>query len=190
MPTDLKIHFWGFILISKKYSLDELTGFLKDAGCSERVIEHCLAVRNLSVKYACEIPDADPDLVEAGAVLHDIGRSVTHDISHAQVGADICRKLGFSEDICLIVERHIGAGLPAAECAEYGLDAHDCIPLTLEEKIVAHCDNLVKGADVITIGERMSLALKSGLRTEARERIARLSDEIEGLRTLRSEKKQ
>ena len=188
MPTDFKIHFWGFILISKKFSLDELTGFLKDAGCSERVIEHCLAVRNLSVKYAREIPDADLNLVEAGAVLHDIGRSVTHGIAHAQIGADICRKLGFSEDVCLIVERHIGAGLPAAECAELGLDAHDCIPLTLEEKIVAHCDNLVKGANVISIGERMSLAEKSGLSEKARERIAKLSDEIEGLRALRSEK--
>lgn len=149
---------------------------LKEAGCEDKVIDHCIAVRDLSVLYA-ENAHADIDLVNAGALLHDIGRSRTHSIAHGQVGADICRELCIPEKICLIVERHIGAGLPAEECREYGLVPKDCVPVTLEEKIVAHCDNLIKGTRVISIDERLILSSKLG--SDALRRLKTLSDEME-----------
>ena len=55
----------------------ECINFLKENGCSDEVIKHCKAVRNLAVKIA-EKADADKDLVEVGALLHDIGRCKTH----------------------------------------------------------------------------------------------------------------
>jgi len=123
-------------------SPEECIKILKDVGCSEEVIKHCKAVRDVAVRIAKKT-NADVKLVEAGALLHDIGRSKTHDIRHAIEGAKIAKKLGLCEEIVNIIERHIGAGLPAEEAKKLGLPEKDYIPLTLEEKIVCHADNLV-----------------------------------------------
>ena len=152
---------------------------LKKSGCPENVIEHCIAVRDLAMVFARNAP-VNPQLVETGALLHDIGRCSTHTIAHGQVGADICRDYGLPEEVCRIVETHIGAGLTADECRKEGLKAIDCIPETLEEKIVAHADNLIKGTKEITIEER--LRLSANLSEAARKRMKDLSDEIEKYR--------
>ncbi|MGV8108707.1 HDIG domain-containing metalloprotein [Methanospirillum sp.] len=132
---------------------DELIPFLTQVGCDDGVIAHCRVVRDVAVRIANGIEKAgtqvDIDLVAAGAIIHDIGRSQTHGMDHADVGGCICRSLGFDEQICLIVERHIGAGLRAAEREGFGLLPVDRIPETIEEKIVAHADNLVKGTRVL-----------------------------------------
>jgi uncharacterized protein len=125
-------------------------------------------------------PGVDPETVRLGAMLHDIGRGVSHSIDHAQVGADICRASGLSETIARIVERHIGAGLTRDECRELGLEPRDCMPKTVEEKIVAHADNRVKGTDIITIEER--LALTADLPETIRKRIRDLAEEVERIR--------
>lgn len=158
---------------------DKYILLLKKAGCGDKVISHCIAVRDLCLKYA-KNAGADIDLVNAGALLHDIGRSKTHSIAHGQAGADILREMGISEDICLIVERHIGAGLSAEECRINGLIPKDCIPKTAEEKIVAHCDNLIKGTRVISVEER--LLLSSHFSPDAFKRLKALSEEIEKFR--------
>jgi len=152
---------------------------LRTAGCSRKVIDHCKAVRDCALSYARRCKDADIALVEAGAMLHDIGRSVTHSIAHAQAGADLLRKQGFPEDIVRIVECHTGAGLTAEECVALGLDARDCVPKTIEEKIVAHADNLIAGTRLMTIDECLLKA--AHLPEEARRRMAELSQEVERL---------
>src|SRR5512133_4133855 len=118
---------------------------LRDAGCSRKVINHCRAVRDCACGYASRNPDIDPLLVEQGAMLHDIGRSRIHDIRHAQCGADLVREMGMGEDLARIVECHTGAGLTADECTLLGLSPRDCMPRTMEEKIVTHADNLIAG---------------------------------------------
>lgn len=152
---------------------------LKRSGCPDDVIEHCIAVRDLAMIFARNAP-ADRDLVETGALLHDIGRCGCHSLAHGQIGADICREYGLPEDLCRIVERHIGAGLTADECREEGLKPIDCIPETIEEKIVAHADNLISGTEEITIEER--LRRSSNLPEKIRKRMKDLSDEIERYR--------
>jgi uncharacterized protein len=122
----------------------------------------------------------DAETVYIGAFLHDIGRGTTHSIAHGQVGADICRALGLPETIARIVERHIGAGLTAEECRDLGLEPRDCMPRTMEEKIVAHADNRVKGTDVITIEERLKLS--ADLPGNVRKRMRDLAREVEGFR--------
>lgn len=154
-------------------------GLLRGAGCSEGVIAHCRAVRDLALTYASD-PLVDHDLVEAGALLHDIGRGVTHDLRHAEAGGAICRSLGLDEAVVSIVERHIGAGLTADECSLLNLVPRDCMPRTLEEKIVAHADNLVKGTRVITLEERLQYAM--ALPERQRKRIYRLGLDMELLR--------
>ena len=102
---------------------------------------------------------------------------MTHEIRHAEVGGVLCRSLGLDEAIVTIVERHIGAGLTADECSLLGLLPRDCMPQTLEEKIVAHADNLVKGTRAITMEERLEHAI--ALPRRQRKRICRLGLEME-----------
>jgi uncharacterized protein (TIGR00295 family) len=136
---------------------------LKKQGCSEEVIQHCMTVRDIAVRMAKKA-NADVKLVEAGALLHDIGRSKTHGIKHGIEGAKIAEELGLSKSIVRIIERHIGAGLPAKDAKRLGLPEKDFIPLTLEEKIVCHADNLVDNNEKINIESEIEKALMKGLK--------------------------
>ncbi len=131
---------------------------LERAGCSDGVIAHCRTVRDVALQFASD-PLVNRELVETGALLHDIGRGQTHDLDHAEAGGALCRSLGLPEEVAQIVERHIGAGLTADECSLLGCIPLDRMPRTLEEKIVAHADNLVKGTRVITIQEWLQRSL-------------------------------
>jgi len=152
---------------------------LQDTGCSPKVITHCKAVYSVAMEYATRSFLVNPELVAKGAMLHDIGRSSTHSIGHAQRGADILRNNGFSEDLARIVECHTGAGLTADECTLLGLEPRDCIPRTIEEKIVTHSDNLIAGSKRVTIEEELASAIH--LPRKVRKRIYRLSTEVEWL---------
>jgi len=88
----------------------------------------------------------DVGLVHAAALLHDIGRSKTHDLRHASVGADLLRARGYPESLCLCVERHTGGGIDPDEARHLGLPVKDYTPRSLEEKIVCHTDNLFNGS--------------------------------------------
>jgi len=160
---------------------DQTTGtyekMLREAGCSLKVIAHCRAVRECACEYAQHNPSVDFSLVEAGALLHDIGRGGTHSIGHAQQGADLLRSKGFSENIARIVECHTGAGLSADECSLLGLIPRDCIPTTTEEKIVCHADNLLAGARRMSIEHSISSAFH--LPRTVRKRMYQLATEVE-----------
>jgi uncharacterized protein len=152
---------------------------LLNAGCDGRVIAHAKAVTALALSFTGS-PLVDRDLVLAGAMLHDIGRSTTHGISHAQQGAAIARSYGLDPAIVSIIERHIGAGLTADECTLAGLIPKDCVPVTLAEKIVANADNLVHGHHAGTIERTLWGAFR--LKKRSRRRIYRLWLGMEGFR--------
>ncbi len=143
---------------------------LQENGCSDEVIKHCMAVRDVAVKIAKKA-DADLKLVEAGALLHDIGRSKTHGILHAVEGAKIARRIGLPLNILYIIERHLGAGIPKEEAVKLGLPEKDYIPETLEEKIVAHADNLIQDNKRQRIEEEIKQAKEKGLEQVAQRLI-------------------
>lgn len=149
---------------------------LRENGCSEDVINHCMAVRDVAVKIAKKA-HANIELVEAGALLHDIGRSRTHGILHGVEGVKIAKEIGLPISIILIIERHLGAGIPKDEAVKLGLPAKDFIPETLEEKIVAHTDNLVDDSKRQIIEKEVEKALKIGLKPFA-ERLIQLHKEL------------
>jgi len=149
---------------------------LKEAGCSDEVICHCKAVRDIAVRIA-QKAHARVDLVEAGALLHDIGRSKTHTIRHAVEGAKIARHLGLSDEIVNIIERHIGAGLSKDVAKSLRLPKKDFIPETLEEKIVCHADNLLDDCTRQPIEIEVEKALSEGNKDYA-IRLARLHWEL------------
>jgi len=145
---------------------------LREAGCSPGVIAHCHAVRDLAESYVDRYGVIDSRLVTRGALLHDIGRGMTHSLDHAGRGAAYCRDRGVPEDIVRIVQRHVGAGLTADESTLLRLPPVDCMPRTLEEKIVANADNLVKGRHEVSIYNR--LGSSHALKRRIRQRIYRL----------------
>jgi uncharacterized protein len=157
--------------------MSEYAALLRDAGCDERVIRHCQAVTALALELAGSDPLYDRALLEGGSMLHDIGRSATHGIGHAQAGAALLRAGGWPENVCRIVERHTGAGLTADECALLGLLPRDCVPLTPEERMVAYADKRLKGDRVVSM-ER-ELAGSFALPHRSRRRMYRLWREME-----------
>ena len=156
---------------------EECERLLHDAGCSRKVIAHCRAVRDCACEYAERNPEVIFSLVEQGAMLHDIGRSRTHTILHAQCGADLMRSMGMDEKIARIVECHTGAGLTADECTLLGLAPRDCVPSTPEEKIVTHADNLIAGTNRVSIDDTIASAFR--LPRRVRKRLYQLACEVE-----------
>ena len=129
---------------------------LRKAGCSEDVVSHCLAVSAKAISLAERVAlTLDRELVRRGGMFHDIGRSRTHDIEHAVAGVEIAKSLGFSDKLVLIIERHIGAGITAAEAVRLGLPGKDYLPLSPEEKIVSYADNLMSGIREMPFSEAL-----------------------------------
>jgi len=149
---------------------------LREAGCSDDVINHCEAVRKVAVRIAKKA-HANILLVEAGALLHDIGRSKTQGIMHGVEGAKIATELGLPVSIVNIIERHLGAGIPLEEAGPLGLPPKDYMPITLEEKIVAHADNLIDNDREHPIENEVEKALQKGHAKHA-ERLMELHREL------------
>jgi uncharacterized protein (TIGR00295 family) len=135
-----------------------------------------MVVRDMAVNIARRT-NADLQLVEVGALLHDIGRAKTHGVMHAIAGAEIAEKLGLPRSICHIIERHVGAGIPQDEAVRLGLPPGEYVPVTMEEKIVAHADNLVDGNVCQPIEYEVERARSQGL-DEYADRLVQLHREL------------
>lgn len=125
--------------------------------------------------------DIDPNFVEIAALLHDIGRSKTHSIKHGIEGAKILRREGL-EKFAKVCERHIGAGISKEEAYSLGMPKRNFIPKSLEEKVIAHADNLISGDRKVDINETISyLKKKLGKNHPAILRVSLLAKEIDTL---------
>ena len=156
---------------------------LSECGCSEHVIAHCKAVSALAVKFAeaCKKGGAvvDVELVEVGGLLHDIGRSKTHDINHSIVGKEIAESLDLPESVLTIIERHIGGGITAEEAKELGWPVKEYLPTTLEQKLVTYADKLIEGHKIVPIQKTLDkFAKELGENHPAIDRIIRLHEEL------------
>ncbi|MDK2973969.1 MAG: uncharacterized protein PWP08_340 [Methanofollis sp.] len=155
---------------------------LENAGCDPGVIAHCRAVTGMAREYARSTV-VDRQLLEVGAMLHDLGRSKTHGPGHAGAGAELATAMGCPDGVVRIVGRHLGAGLTLEESALLGLLPGDAMPVCLEERIVAHADNLVKGTREISAEERWDRSIALGKKYLVRA--FRLGLDLEPLRHLR-----
>ncbi len=131
-------------LTQKMPSERECLDILLEEGCKRNVIEHVCTVHAIAMEMA-RLSSAKLELVEAGSLLHDVGRCRRHDVRHVSEGARIVRERGLPAELVRVIERHVAAGLTETEAREAGLPPGVYMPETLEEKIVCHADNLVKG---------------------------------------------
>jgi len=155
------------------------------AGCNDNVIRHCVVVSDYAGELAEKIHQngyaVDIELVQIGALLHDIGRSRTHDIRHGVEGVILAKDFELDDKIVDIIRTHIGAGITPEDTVSLGLPPDRYIPLTMEEKIVAHADNLVEDETTVSISEKVGILSKKGREENIIERIIHLNNEIENM---------
>ena len=88
--------------------LIKLLGRLKfRTSYGQNVLAHSVEVARLAAMMADEL-GASPKTARRAALLHDIGKSVTHEIEgpHALVGGELARKYGESEAVAHAMEAH------------------------------------------------------------------------------------
>ena len=143
------------------------------------MIIHCCTVRTVAEEMIRKI-DCNRDLVIAGALLHDLGRAKDHSILHATIGAEMAEDLGLPKEIVEIIRRHTGAGLDQQDIDEMGLPQGDYIQRTIEQKIVAHADNMVSDNAVVSHMHSVDKLLAKGARRGA-EKVENLHLELSKL---------
>jgi uncharacterized protein len=165
-------------------SREQALQLLREHGCSKKVINHCKAVAELALETAKKLKDkgfqVDFALVEAGALLHDIGRSKTHTVHHAVVGAEIAKAAVLPDSVVSIIKRHVGGGITAVEAEKLGWPKDVYVPITLEEKVVSYADKLIENGKRAPI-EMTVEKLSEEMKWEAAERVRKLYEEINGL---------
>ena len=73
-------------------SKEECIKILEKYKTPPQVMQHCLVVTRIAEDFCDQISNLNRGLVIAGAMLHDIGRSITHSISHAVKGVQILER--------------------------------------------------------------------------------------------------
>jgi uncharacterized protein len=145
---------------------------------------HCEAVAEVALKTARTLKEkgftVDSDLVEIGALLHDIGRAKTHTVNHAVAGAEIAEAAGLPEPLVSIIKRHVGGGITAAEAERFGWPKDVYVPMSLEEKIVSYADKLIEDGQQAPVEVTIRKLVKEHKKAAA-ERVRMLYEEIEHL---------
>ena len=155
-------------------SKEDALALLQELGLPTHIIQHSIAVAEKAVKITRRIQAADHEVnvevVELGALLHDIGRVRAHGIPHAEYGGEIIRTHGFSDAVARIAETH---------------SLNDLLPEAVEEKIVCYCDKTIKGTQPMSVTARFDLWIrrygKSQLLTSAKENVLKIEKEISEL---------
>ncbi len=139
LPTPDDIH-----TLHKKYAPNQ------DA--LDSVWNHCDIVRCISLQIANNYHSTNHALLEAGALLHDIGvYKLYHNgvldeskyITHGLLGYELLKSEGFDEEVCRFALLHTGVGITKDDVEKLNLPlpARDYIAETDEEKILMYADN-------------------------------------------------
>jgi len=93
----------------------------------QNVLQHSIEMSHISGMLAAEI-GANVTVAKAGALLHDIGKAVDHEITgtHVEIGRRILQKFGADEKIIRAMEAHHGE-YPYSTLESYIVQAADAI---------------------------------------------------------------
>ena len=165
-------------------SREQAIELLRKNNCPPQVIRHSVAVADLALETARELEEKglkiNVELVEAGALLHDLGRSKTHNVDHSIVGAQIAQSIGLPDEVIAIIKRHVGAGITEKEAQMLGWPKDNYVPQTLEEKVVSYADKQIENGRRVPIETEIERLQKEN-KPEAAERVRRLHIEITSL---------
>ncbi len=156
-------------------SAEECFKFVREKGMDDDLMAHTMKV----LQRALELQEkwgGDLQLIIAGALLHDVGRTVTHGLEHGIEGSRLIEEEGWDRELQKIVERHIGGGITKEEAKEQGLPSKDYIPESIEEKIICHADNTAGGKERL---EKMIERTKEAGHHASAGRIKSLAAEFE-----------
>lgn len=147
-------------------SREEALALHRKYGSNQKIVDHCEAAERVSGiltrEYALRGKGVDEASVEAGSLLHDIGRTRTHEVSHGMEGARILEAEGVDNKVVEIVRRHVGAGISPEEAKAMGLPDYDYIPRSPEERIVCFSDKLLDGSRVRPFEGEVQRFVKKG----------------------------
>jgi ribonuclease Y len=118
----------------------------------QNVLDHSVEMAHLAGVLAVEL-GADPHVAKAGALLHDIGKAVDHEIqgTHVEIGRKILMKYGVDERVILAMQAH-----------------HEEYPYETLESVI------VQAADAISGG-------RPGARRDTVERYIKRLEDLEAL---------
>lgn len=172
-PTQVNVVRCGFIGAASESSFstkaasreEKLQAFIKDLGGDDKYLEHV----QQRARFALEITrsmeargfDLDADAIYFGAMLHDIGRTLTQDIDHGLKGGELVlsHKDRLRNDFAIMpdtlskivesIECHIVGGLKCEwiEKANLPIPPRDYVPHSIEAKIVVFSDQILHGWD-------------------------------------------
>lgn len=93
----------------------------------QNVLQHSIEMSHIAGMLATEI-GANPGIAKAGALLHDIGKAVDHEIAgtHVEIGRRILQKFGADEKIIRAMESHHGE-YPYSTLESYIVQSADAI---------------------------------------------------------------
>jgi uncharacterized protein len=132
---------------------------LSKYGGKARWVRHCVAVAGLADYLAPIIRrrhDIDADFLWSAALLHDIGRYVTHDpVRHGVAGYNLLMELDHPEE-AYVCASHVLFGLKADEAAQFDLPRKNFEPRKMEEMLVALIDYLIEFDKPTTLQARFS----------------------------------
>ena len=169
---------------NKLPSREQAIELLRENHCSPIVIHHCAVVAELALEIADKLEKkgvkVDRELVEVGALLHDLGRSKSHGVDHGVVGANMAASAGLPDPLVRIIKRHVGGGIAVDEAEAFGWPKDVYVPVTLEEKIVSYADKLIDQSKRVPINLEIK-KLQMEHKDEPADRIRKLHEEITNL---------
>ncbi len=120
----------------------------------QNVLQHSVEAAFVAESIANQV-GADPELAKKAALLHDLGKTLSHEIGgkHALLSGEICRKFQMSEKLVHAVEAH-----------------HEDVPIESMEAYI------VQAADAVS-------ASRPGARRETSEKFVKRMIELEGIAT-------
>jgi uncharacterized protein len=138
-------------------------------GMLPNIREHSLMVRDVALYLGTFLVEAGftlrLDLIEAGALLHDLGKTycLGTSLNHAEWGAQAVNDAGYPE-VAQVVREHIFLEIPS----------DDSRPIR-EAEVVNYADKRVLHSRVVTLADRFAdLFVRYGKSHEAKSRIAGL----------------
>lgn len=175
---------------------DEIFDLMSRWNFPDGIKEHCIVVKEIAMEFVTRICKRDPNakidarVVEAGALLHDIGRVKSHGLDHGYRGYQALREVNIDERVARCALVHVLGGFTIEDIKrEFPSNFKDVrislMPQSIEEKIVCFADKHAVGTMQVSVKKRFSRWFKKHGKTpfllKSRYRIMQLDKDIKAL---------